>query len=74
MGSYNLIRDGDAYDDCMKDIEFVKWLNEFEPDHKSEFWQRNVVAMYHAFKAGYSLALSNGRYCLLESNLETNFV
>ena len=50
--SYHTIRAGNAYDNAMQDKEFAAWLRNFEPDFETEFWNRNIVAMYEAFNAG----------------------
>jgi len=52
MSAFDSTRDPEEQAKAFADDEFMAWLREYEPDYKTEFWNRNIVAMYHAYLAG----------------------
>ena len=50
--AYHKQRDPDEYDKAIADTEFMARLRSYDPDWETEYFQRNLVAMYHTFLWG----------------------
>lgn len=61
--SYNLIRTQQEYTKAKNDKDFMLWLARFEPDYRTEFWERNIVAMHHAYLEGIKQGAKNELRC-----------